>query len=177
VWERHERSYNENYTPSRPLWEVKSHLAWSVVRWVTTCEARVLFVLFCCVVFAKFFFFLFSFASLHFTSDLSSLRCVVSDTFPFPFRSLSRREGEGRGEQEREVREVSCIIHVRGTMTTATRRLDTSSDGTNRPPRARHLQSQSPLHSSPPHCHRRLLSSLRSIAAPPPFAWRDSHRQ
>ena len=41
----HERSYNENYTPSRPLWEVKSHLAWSVVRWVTTCEARVLFVL------------------------------------------------------------------------------------------------------------------------------------
>ena len=42
----HERSYNENYTPSRPLWEVKSHLAWSVVRWVTTCEARVLFVLF-----------------------------------------------------------------------------------------------------------------------------------
>jgi hypothetical protein len=44
---RHERSYNENYTPSRPLWEVKSHLAWSVVRWVTTCEARVLFVLFC----------------------------------------------------------------------------------------------------------------------------------
>jgi hypothetical protein len=44
---RHERSYNENYTPSRPLWEVKSHLAWSVVRWVTTCEARVLFVLYC----------------------------------------------------------------------------------------------------------------------------------
>ena len=41
----HERSYNENSTPSRPLWEVKSHLAWSVVRWVTTCEARVLFVL------------------------------------------------------------------------------------------------------------------------------------
>ena len=40
----HERSYNENSTPSRPLWEVKSHLAWSVVRWVTTCEARVLFV-------------------------------------------------------------------------------------------------------------------------------------
>jgi hypothetical protein len=40
----HERSYNENCTPSRPLWEVKSHLARSVVRWVTTCEARVLFV-------------------------------------------------------------------------------------------------------------------------------------
>jgi hypothetical protein len=36
-----------NCTPSRPLWEVKSHLARSVVRWVTTCEARVLFVLFC----------------------------------------------------------------------------------------------------------------------------------
>jgi hypothetical protein len=49
---RHERSYNENYTPSRPLWEVKSHLAWSVVRWVTTCEARVLFVLFCLFCFA-----------------------------------------------------------------------------------------------------------------------------
>jgi hypothetical protein len=47
VERQHERSYNENYTPSRPLWEVKSHLAWSVVRWVTTCEARVLFVLFC----------------------------------------------------------------------------------------------------------------------------------
>jgi WD40 repeat protein len=47
----HERSYNENYTPSRPLWEVKSPLAWSVVRWVTTCEARVLFVLrFVCIV-------------------------------------------------------------------------------------------------------------------------------
>jgi hypothetical protein len=44
VERQHERSYNENYTPSRPLWEVKSHLAWSVVRWVTTCEARVLFV-------------------------------------------------------------------------------------------------------------------------------------
>jgi hypothetical protein len=52
---RHERSYNENYTPSRPLWEVKSHLAWSVVRWVTTCEARVLFVLFCTCTFALFF--------------------------------------------------------------------------------------------------------------------------
>jgi hypothetical protein len=47
VERQHERSYNENYTPSRPLWEVKSHLAWSVVRWVTTCEARVLFVFFC----------------------------------------------------------------------------------------------------------------------------------
>jgi hypothetical protein len=47
VERQHERSYNENYTPSCPLWEVKSHLAWSVVRWVTTCEARVLFVLFC----------------------------------------------------------------------------------------------------------------------------------
>lgn len=41
----HERSHNENCTPSRPLWEVKSHLARSVVRRVTTCEARVLFVL------------------------------------------------------------------------------------------------------------------------------------
>ena len=50
----HERSYNENYTPSRPLWEVKSHLAWSVVRWVTTCEARVLFVLLCLFCFVCF---------------------------------------------------------------------------------------------------------------------------
>ncbi len=32
-------SYNKNYTPSRPLWEVKSCLAQLVVRWVTTCEA------------------------------------------------------------------------------------------------------------------------------------------
>ncbi len=55
----YERSYNENYTPSRPLWEVKSHLAWLVVRWVTTCEVRVLFVLFLFFYFVLFEFELF----------------------------------------------------------------------------------------------------------------------
>ena len=51
----YERSYNKNYTPSRPLWEVKSCLAQLVVRWVTTCEAWVLFVfsLFVVVVFSS----------------------------------------------------------------------------------------------------------------------------
>ena len=58
----HERSYNENSTPSRPLWEVKSHLAWSVVRWVTTCEARVLFV-FVLFWFTTFYFYCLSFHS------------------------------------------------------------------------------------------------------------------
>ena len=56
----YERSYNKNYTPSRPLWEVKSCLAQLVVRWVTTCEAWVLFVfsLFFVVVFNSFLLFL-----------------------------------------------------------------------------------------------------------------------
>jgi hypothetical protein len=58
---RHERSYNENYTPSRPLWEVKSHLAWSVVRLGDHVRSpgTVRFVLFCFVWFIDSSFFLF----------------------------------------------------------------------------------------------------------------------
>lgn len=78
----HERSYNENYTPSRPLWEVKSHLAWSVVRWVTTCEARVLFVLFFIPIHSCFFVhhsFLFIFVSF----ILSHSHSIKRDPFLF----------------------------------------------------------------------------------------------
>ena len=44
--DRHERSYQGYCTRSRPIAEVKLLRARPVVRWVTTCEARVLFVLF-----------------------------------------------------------------------------------------------------------------------------------
>ena len=42
---RHERSYQGYCTRSRPIAEVKLLRARLVIRWVTTCEARVLFVL------------------------------------------------------------------------------------------------------------------------------------
>ena len=41
---QHERSYQGYCTRSRPIAEVKLLRARPVVRWVTTCEARVLFV-------------------------------------------------------------------------------------------------------------------------------------
>jgi hypothetical protein len=42
------RPYNDDSTASRPLCEVKHHLARLVLRWGTTLESRVLCFLFCC---------------------------------------------------------------------------------------------------------------------------------
>lgn len=90
----HERSYNENYTPSRPLWEVKSHLAWSVVRWVTTCEARVLFVLFFILSFFTHscFFVHHSFLFIFVSFILSHSHSIKRDSFQSFFSLLSHTQ-------------------------------------------------------------------------------------